>query len=166
MALVVALLCQSGLQSVVEEVRGGDLTRAWTQAEGLTAPLEQAQARLYVRHHSGDLVGAWQVARAATRDFPDDPWLGERALYIATSLGRAHDAQQSLVHLDEVLARSAPREREQYAQALVTARKEVSQLLASDAARRSAERRAHVVVAMFGLGALLGFVLLARGPRT
>ena len=162
-ALAVALLAQAGLQSVIEEVRDGDIARAWVQAESLAGPLERAQARLYVRHHSGDLVGAWQEARTATRAFPDDAWLGERALYIATSLGRAHDAQSALAHLDEVLARASPRERADYAQVVDTARGDVAQLVASAEARRDAERRAHVVVAIFGLGALLGFVLLARG---
>lgn len=161
-ALGLLVCAQSGLGAVIADVRAGDVRVAWERAGTLADPLERAQGRVYVRHHSGDLVGAWRESATATQAFPDDLWIAERAVYIGTSLGHAEQASTALAHFEALFARSGAEARGPYRELLETARADVSALRAAAEARARAETRARVVVLVAGVGTILVLVFASR----
>ncbi|MBL8859525.1 MAG: hypothetical protein JNL28_13535 [Planctomycetes bacterium] len=162
LALVLAGALPDGLQTAVERVAAHDFPGAWAAANAETDAQKRAEARVYVRHHSGDLEGALLEAEAASAAYAGDAWLAERALYIALSLGRVHSAERALPRLESALNATGTPNRDSLVAALERARPEVAALVANAQAREALDRRAHTVVFGIGAAATLLLVWLAR----
>jgi len=160
---------QDGLDRAIELMRSGDARAALAAAEAEADDLRRAQARVYVRHHAGDLEGALAAAEAGSGAHPDDPWLAERAAAIALSLRRAGAALAALGRLERIAAALAEPERTRWLDAARAARSEAEAVALAHARRDTAGRSARVVsLGVAGL-ALVGLLALAlfpwHGPR-
>jgi hypothetical protein len=159
------------VQEVVEAVRMGDFRRAQLLTERESDPLLHAQADCYLRHHAGDLDGAYAAARRGLAHVSGDPWLLDRATYIALTLRDAAAAQAHLSSLEETLRTSelGPTGDRQGSDATVSAHRsdlaELSLLLAErDCAGMRARSVSSALLALI-FGALACFARTKRaGP--
>lgn len=135
-------------EQVLLLVRSGDFTSAAELARELEAPLERAQALVYLEHHAGNLERALATARAGAERFPEDSFLADQRAYIALSLRRSAESTLAL----EALTRLAldPRQplerRERDAAKLAEYKTECSALVHSEAQATAARVTARWLV--------------------
>ena len=155
-----------GLQRAIELVRAGDLHAALAAADAETDPLARSQARVYVIHHAGDLDGALAVARRAVAEHPDDPWLAERLVFVATSLRRLEPAREGLARLETAAARAPESERERWTTLARSSRTDVETLARAHDRAHAARARARGVTLGIGLLGVAVLALLSRAAWT
>lgn len=136
------------ITGVVEAVRNGDFRRAESLVQAETDPLERAQAECYLRHHAGDLAGAEAAARRGLAGAPGDPWLLERATYLALSLRDLSAATAHLERLEDALRESQPEaggDPEGFRAKASLHRRDLTELSRDLSARDSATQRARAI---------------------
>src|SRR5688500_19510997 len=104
MASLSASAPSDGLERAIAAVEVGDLEAALNAARSEADPLRRAQALFHVRHHAGDLGGAYRAGLEGLQASPLDPWLLERLAYVALTL-RDPDAADAFVSRLEQAAR-------------------------------------------------------------
>jgi hypothetical protein len=151
----------AGFDAALRETAVGRFPAALAAAEAEPDPLRRAQARLWVRHHAGDLDGALAAARAAREASIADAWLIERELYVALSLRRAGEARAASEALERELARAGPAADARIAAQAAGLRAELETLERSLGERAQALARARGVSAGLGCSLLLVLAWLA-----
>ncbi len=125
LALLLSTLARPDLDAAVRLCGEGRYVAALRAAEAEPDATRRAQAVAWVRHHAGDVQGAFAVTRGAIADVPSDPWLLERAAYIAISLRLPREARDAVTLLEQEIASG--------------------RLAADDARRWRAQAQAHAV---------------------
>jgi hypothetical protein len=150
-ALVLAILCGAArpdLDAAIALAREGQFTEALLAADAEPDPVKRAQARLYVRHHAGDIEGALREVDDARARGAGSEWLDEREAYIALSLRDLERSRSAL----ERLRGAGP----DLAAKVASYRAEADALDATLAARDRGVSHARWVALAFGLAALAG----------
>lgn len=150
------LLCSSppDLDAAIALAREGRFPEALSAADAESDAVRRAQARLYVRHHAGDLDGALRVAADARASGASSPWLDEREAFVALSLRDLERLHAAL----ERLRGTGP----ELATVVASYRTEADALAVTLAARDRGVRHARWVALAFALAALAGGAWLSR----
>ncbi len=150
-------------EGVAEAFAEGRYDLALEAAEGLSDPVLAAEWRFQVLHAAGDLSGALAAARAGLVLAPQHPRLTQNAANVALTLGEGELAlqfcdgwQRALEATGDEAQRAAGLER------LARYRANANELLALDAAARSATTRARVTALALLAAALVALWRLAR----
>jgi hypothetical protein len=144
---------ETSLQRAVRLTGEGDLSAALSAARSGQDPLTRAQGELYVLHHAGALESALQAGLRGLESAPKDPWLLERSAYIALSLGAGGLASGLS---EELQAAVSPAEWSRHEWMLSEARS----LESTRAAEADSLRRAQLVSALMGVGAVVLALIL------
>ncbi len=142
------------LDTAIALARQGRFAEALVAADAESDAVKRAQARLYVRHHAGDLDGALREIADARAAGADSPWLDEREAFVALSLRDLSRLRAAL----ERLRGTGP----DLAQAVAHYRAEADALAVTLEARDRSVRHARWVALAFGLAALAGGAWLSR----
>jgi len=165
-----AVLSAAAAQSYREAsdlAAAGELRAALAAADAVAGPLEREQSRLHVLWTAGDLAGALAAGRAGLRLAPDDPYLLERTLGLATALGAAPLAAELAPRLERRFAELDAGEREAFAPSVGARLAEARELAARATRRAAALWRAKATVALLMAGLLLAAGVLSRArPAT
>ncbi|MDP6764055.1 MAG: hypothetical protein QF903_09855 [Planctomycetota bacterium] len=102
--LLLVAAMRGELQDPVQLVGQGRYAQALAAARAGGDSLERWQNELHVLHSGGDLQGALAAAEEGLSKHPFDPWLGERATFIALSLRRTSEARAFLGVLAQAVA--------------------------------------------------------------
>jgi hypothetical protein len=156
-----------GLQRAIELVGRGDTVGALRAAEDESDALARDQARVYVLHHAGDLEGALRAAEGAVHAHPNDAWLAERLVYIATSLRRVAPAREGLARLESAAALAPEAERAGWNAKVESSRADILELTRAHERIAASRSRSRVVTWTIGIVGLVLLAFLARptSPR-
>jgi hypothetical protein len=95
-------------QGLVQLVSEGRFVEALEETRAGGDTLERWQNELHVLHSAGDLEGALRTGLEGVRLYPSDPWLWERAVFVALTLHRTATARAHLSGLSEAVAGLPP----------------------------------------------------------
>mgnify|MGYP002630321433 CR=1 FL=1 len=147
---------QNSFDVAARLVSEGDFRGALLAAREAPDALQRSQAELHVFHYAGDLDAALEAGRRGLTQDPKEPWLLEKASYVALSLGLGKPAVAWLKTLEEISPGKAP----------PWMMEEAEDLQATREAEAAASERARTAV-LLGLSAILGCLLygvLRPGP--
>lgn len=154
-----------GLNEAIARSQAGEFVEALAAARAEPDPIRNAQARLYVLYHGGDLSGALQAGLEGLIIEPRNPWLLENVCEIAISLRLCPMANECIDRLasslaNEETARPAGVDRKKRVDVL---RSQVQQLAGIEDRRLISEKRALWTI-VTGIGLIIAlFLRMARG---
>lgn len=88
------------LDTAIAGARSGRFAEALLAAEAEPDASRRAEARIYVRHHAGDLSGALRAAAIACEERTATAWVEEREAFVALSVRDTRRARRALDALD------------------------------------------------------------------
>lgn len=154
---------QAQAEGVAEAFAEGRYDLALEAADGLSDPVLAAEWRFQVLHSSGDLSGALAAARAGLVLAPAHPRLTQNAANVALTLGEGALALQFCEGWQRALEATADEgQRSAGFERLARYRANANELLALDAAARTATERARAAALVLLAAALLALWRLAR----